>query len=52
MASRGDPIYRFHDAKLEQVRRLASARGIYRVDFIGVRVGPSGVTVRWLPAVS
>lgn len=51
-ASRGEPIYRFSDAKLEQVRKLAAARGIYRVDYVGVRIGRSGVAVHWLPAVS
>jgi Holliday junction resolvase-like predicted endonuclease len=51
MASRGDPIDRFDAQKLDQVRKLAAARGIYRVDYVGVRVGFDGVAVRWLPNV-
>ena len=46
-----DPIFNFDSAKQQQVRSLASARGIARVDYVGVSTSGRGVTVRWLPRV-
>jgi Holliday junction resolvase-like predicted endonuclease len=47
----GDPVERITPAKLAQVRRLAGALapryGSVRVDFVGVRIGQTGVTVNW-----
>ena len=47
----GDPGYRFDTGKQHRVRRLGSAIGAHRVDFIAVEVANSGVKVHWLPAV-
>ncbi len=46
-----DPTQAFTAAKAAQVRRLAGALepAAHRVDLITVRLGPSGVTVRWTP---
>ena len=46
-----DPIFHFDSAKQQQVRSLASARGIARVDYVGVNMSGRGATVRWLPRV-
>ncbi len=46
-----DPIYHFDDSKQRQVRQLAHRHGISRIDYIGVDLSTSGVTVRWLPRV-
>jgi predicted RecB family endonuclease len=46
-----DPVYHFDAAKQAQVRRLANARGIGRVDYVGVALSATGVTVRWLPRI-
>ncbi|MCP4309469.1 MAG: hypothetical protein GY926_06700 [bacterium] len=46
-----DPIHHFDDAKQYQVRALATQRGVYRVDYLGVAVSAAGVTIRWLPRV-
>ncbi len=52
----GDPVERLTPAKLRQVRALAAelARryGPVRVDFIGVRVEATGVTVNWRQSVA
>lgn len=45
-----DPVYHFDEAKAAQVRSLARSRGIHRIDYVGVIVGPAGALVRWLPA--
>ncbi len=45
-----DPVYHFDTAKSDQVRSLASRRGIHRVDYVGVAITPMGALVRWLPA--
>ena len=47
----GEPVYRFDTAKRRQVRRLGREHGAARVDYVGVRVGPAGAVVRWLPNV-
>jgi Holliday junction resolvase-like predicted endonuclease len=47
----GDPEHRFDDHKETQVRALAAGLGIRRVDYIGVRLGATAATVRWLPNV-
>lgn len=46
-----DPIYHFDDAKQQQVRTLTRRYGVLRVDYIGVEMSTTGVTVRWLPRI-
>ena len=50
-SGRGDPIHHFNEEKQRQVRSLAAARGIGRVDLVSVVQSADGFTVRWLPRV-
>lgn len=50
-AASSDPIYHFDDDKQRQVAMLARRLGIFRIDYIGVEIGATGITVRWLPRV-
>ncbi len=49
--SRGEAGFHFDRNKREQVRRLASSLGIWRVDYIGVEVASDLAIVTWLPRV-
>jgi Holliday junction resolvase-like predicted endonuclease len=49
VTGRGDPIDAVGHAKRRRVRRLASAIGAARVDFVGVRIGADDVLVHWVP---
>jgi Holliday junction resolvase-like predicted endonuclease len=46
-----DPSAEFTDEQASLLRRAASTVGATRCDLIAVRVGSSGVEVRWLPGV-
>jgi Holliday junction resolvase-like predicted endonuclease len=46
-----DPVHHLDDDKQGQVRGLAQQLGILRVDYVGVAMSATGVTVHWLPRV-
>lgn len=47
----GDPIDHFDEEKQRQVRALAGRQDVFRIDYVGVELSSSGVTIRWLPEV-
>lgn len=54
-ADAADPVVRLTPQKALQVRSLAAqlrGHGPLRVDFVGVRLGPEGVTVNWRPGIA
>jgi Holliday junction resolvase-like predicted endonuclease len=44
-----DPVDAIDPAKRARVARLARQAGATRVDVIGIRVGPGGFDIHWVP---
>ncbi len=48
----GDPAEAFIPRKASQVRKLANALGVFRVDLVAVTVQSGGANLRWIPRVA
>lgn len=46
---RGTPLARIDAEKADRLWRLARSIGASRVEYIGLRLHPSGVRIEWLP---